>query len=190
MSRAPFVVIEGLDGAGKSTLATRLATRLGAVMLRTPPAELGAVRPVVDAAFAQSPIAAQLFYGASVVHASDRARALLSRATPVVIDRYWLSTLVYAQCRAAQVDLSAVEPVLARPDLTVFLDVDEDARRARLTARGMTDADRDSVVQRDALRARYLAALDGCALAGRVLRLDTSRATTDALVAAVLAEVA
>ncbi len=122
--RAPFIVVEGLDGTGKSTLAAHLAERLGATLLRTPATELSTVRPVVDEAFAQSPVAAQLFYGATVVLASDRARTLLAQGTPVVIDRYWLSTVVYAACRDAHIDLSPVEPVLLRPDLTVFVDAD------------------------------------------------------------------
>jgi dTMP kinase len=148
--RAPFIVVEGLDGTGKSTLAAHLAERLGATLLRTPATELSTVRPVVDAAFAQSPVAAQLFYGATVVLASDRARTLLAQGTPVVIDRYWLSTVVYAACRDAHIDLSPVEPVLLRPDLTVFVDADEDVRRdAARRTRGMTAADHDSVAQRD-----------------------------------------
>lgn len=188
--RVPFIVVEGLDGTGKSTLAAQLAARLGAALLRTPSQEFNAVRPVVDAAFAASPVAAQLFYGATVVHASDRARALLAQGTPVVIDRYWLSTVVYAACRNAHIDLSPVEPVLLCPDLTVFVEADEDVRRERLAVRGMTAADRDSVAQRESLRVRYLAGLSGCALSGAVLRLDSTRATPDELVERVLAEVA
>lgn len=188
--RPSLVVIEGLDGTGKSTLAGRLAARMGATLLRTPPAELASVRPAIDAAFARSPVAAQLFYGASVVHASDRARAILASGAPVVIDRYWLSTVAYAQCRDAHVDLSSVEPMLLRADLTVFLEVDERARRERLDARGMTAADRDSVTQRDVLRSHYLSALDASQLSGAVLRLDTSHATPEELVERVLAEVA
>jgi thymidylate kinase len=188
--RTPFIVVEGLDGTGKSTLAARLAARLGATLLRTPTSEFSAVRLVVDATFAASPVAAQLFYSATVVYASDRARSLLARGTPVVIDRYWLSTVVYAACRDAHIDLSSVELVLLRPDLTVFVEADENVRRDRLAARGMTEADRDSVAQRDSLRERYLARLSGCALSGAVLRLDSTRATPDELVERVLAVVA
>jgi len=187
---APFIVVEGLDGTGKSTLAVRLALRLGATLLRTPATELSAVRLVVDEAFAQSPVAAQLFYGATVVLASDHARTLLAQGTPVVIDRYWLSTVVYAACRDAHIDLSPVEPILLRPDLTVFVDADEGVRRERLTERGMTAADRNSVAQRDALRERYLTGLSNGPLCGAVLYLDSTRATPDELVERVLAAVA
>lgn len=190
MKPTRFIAVEGLDGTGKSTLAAALAARLGATLLHTPPREFCELRPVLDATFAPSPVATQLFYSATVVYASDRARQLLARGIPVVVDRYWLSTVVYAACRTCHVDLSAVEPVLLRPDLTVFVDADEAVRQQRLTARGMTRADRDSVDHRNELRGHYLTALAKKGFSRTVLYLDSTRSDTDTLVERVLAEVA
>lgn len=133
-----FVVVEGLDGVGKSTLAAALAQALGAELLATPPEELRQVRGAVDASFARSALARQLFYAATVADASDRVRALLRRGRPVVLDRYLLSTLVYAElvsgARALALDDLAAR--IAAPDATLLCVAPLAARKARLEARG------------------------------------------------------
>ncbi|MBI5516334.1 MAG: AAA family ATPase [Deltaproteobacteria bacterium] len=180
------MVLEGLDGTGKSTLASALCARLGAVSLRTPPEALAAVRPAVDAALAPSPIATQLFYAGTVALASDLAGEALAAGRSVVLDRYWLSTLVYASCRPQRVALRALESRLRRPDLTVYLTTDERVRAERLAARGVTRADRDSLARHRALRRRYDQALLTSPLAGAVLRLDAGSSSPEALADAVL----
>ena len=52
-----FIVIEGLDGTGKSTLARSLAQHLGAIHLRTPDESLASVRPILDAMLSETPSA-------------------------------------------------------------------------------------------------------------------------------------
>jgi MoxR-like ATPase len=44
----PLVVIEGLSGVGKSSLAPRLAVELGAIYYPSIPPELGPARSFVD----------------------------------------------------------------------------------------------------------------------------------------------
>ncbi len=181
MSPATFIALEGLDGTGKSTVAAALACRLGAELLRTPPAALATVRPLVDAAFDASPGARQLFYAATVAEASDRARRVLGAGRSVVIDRYWFSTVAYARVAAGSIDLSAVEPGLLRPDLTVFLTAAEPLRRQRIRARGATNADERSLLNGEAL-ARCYDELLATPFAGRVLRIDTAARTVEATV--------
>ena len=174
MNAGLFIALEGMDGTGKSTLVAALAQRLDAVTLRTPAAALASMRPALDACFAPSPVATQLFYAATVVLASEQARAARDAGRVVLIDRYWASTLAYAACRASSADLAAITPKLLVPDLTLYLTVDEDVRAARLAERAMTDADAASLAQREILRRAYDAALD--AFPGRRLeRVDTSR---------------
>jgi len=181
VSPATFIALEGLDGTGKSTIAAALALRLGAELLRTPPAVLAPVRPLIDGAFESSPTARQLFYAATVAEASDRARRTLAAGRSVVIDRYWFSTVAYARVREGSLDLSVVEPHLLRPDLTVFLQLEEPLRHRRVRTRGATAADERSLVTGEAL-ARCYDELLVTPFAGRVLRINTGALSVEATV--------
>ncbi len=181
---ARLIVIEGLDGTGKTTLARGLADALGAALLRTPPDDLAHVRAEIDRPLRESAVGAQLFYASTVALVSDRVRALLASGRSVVVDRYWSSTVAYAECRAAHVDLADVVAALRPADVTLYLELDEATRRERLASRGCTDADRDSIARLEALSAAYERALRG-PWNGRVVRLDvTGRAPGECLAAA------
>lgn len=184
--RPMLIAVEGLDGTGKSRLASALATRLGADLLRTPGVELAPLRAPLDAHFAPSAVATQLFYAATVALASTHARASLGQGRSAVIDRYWLSTVVYAKARAASVDLACVAETLVAPDLTVYLYADVETRARRLSLRGRTAADVDSLRNNLRLELSYRDALSKLA-PERVLPLDTASVTTEALADRVVA---
>lgn len=185
MPRPRFIAVEGLDGTGKSTLSRLLADALGAALLRTPPEELALVRPEIDRALRESAVATQLFYAGTVALASLRVRGHLAEGHSVVVDRYWASTVAYGTCRAQHVDLGDVAATLTPASLTVYLMVDEDARRERLEHRGCTAADRDSLALRERLAVAYERALVG-PWSGPVLRLDTTHRTPSQCANAVL----
>ncbi len=174
--RGRLIVIEGLDGTGKSTLARLLAADLGATCLASPSAELRALRSGLDAVLEQTPRARQLFYAATVMHVSERAEPLLRSGLDVVVDRYLLSTLAYAELRGRALDLDDVCSQLAIPDFTLFLDCDDRLRAHRITRRGReTDEDRRSLLEGARLRRTYGRLLNHHPLTGVVLRLDASR---------------
>lgn len=187
--RGRIVAIEGLDGVGKTTLARSLAGVLGAAHLTTPSERLRAVRATVDDVFAVHPIAAQLFYAASVVHASAEAARHVALGRDVVIDRYWISTLVHAPQRGRHLELAEVERELAPADVTLLLDLNDDERARRLTARGLSPHDRASLVPAaaHALRSRFRDLLRH-PIAGRGVELDVRGAAPDAVLAMALAE--
>jgi hypothetical protein len=62
------------------------------------------------------------------------------------MDRYWLSTVTYARARGCEGELSEVAAWVPVPDLTIWLTLDEAERRRRLTHRGMTPEDRETLV--------------------------------------------
>jgi dTMP kinase len=171
---AQMLVLEGLDGAGKSTLGTRVARRLGAVLLSTPPAELRSQRGAIDTAYSACGLASQLFYASTVALVSQQAHTLIHAGHDVVIDRYWLSTLAYDTLRPGAVDLRAVEAQLHPADLTVLVEVDEAERRRRIQERGLVTAgDLQSLRASRRLRRAFRDGLRH-AVAGRPLVLDVT----------------
>jgi thymidylate kinase len=167
-----LIVLEGLDGVGKSTLSQALAHAIDAVWMTTPSAAIRLWRAQADQAFRDHPVSAQLFYAATVAAASDEARPILESGRDVVIDRYWLSTWVYASLRSDQVDLDTVERWLRPADVTLFVDIDEHERRNRLAQRGTSIEDQHTLLPgaadrlRDAFREGLKRPMAG---AGRVL---------------------
>jgi len=134
--RGPWcVVLEGLDGSGKSALASELATRLGATCLATPLRDLKAVRPMVDRVFGEVGLARTLWYAAHVAEASAQAKRLHEQGDSVVIDRYWMSTLAYAHCQGSSLTLEEVLNQLHVPDLTVLIQAEPALRVRRLSER-------------------------------------------------------
>lgn len=134
----PFIVFEGVDGSGKTTIGKKLAQEIGGVYIRTPSEGYRPARSYVDSS--NSSEAKLLFYLSSVVHASHQI-ALSRQTKPVVCDRYVWSTLIPHSAYHG-VDLSLLEnslgfitKTLEIPTHTVLLTVSEDEQLRRLGLR-------------------------------------------------------
>lgn len=142
MKRGLFVVIEALDGVGKTTLVRDLAVAMGGLALDTPGEQVRPIRGAVLDALGDDQVARCLFYAATVIAQGRRARELADRGDIVVMDRYWGSTISYARARGVTVDLSTIGAAAPAPDATVLVTLDETDRVGRLIGRGdMTPAD-------------------------------------------------
>ncbi|AWY01096.1 hypothetical protein A8139_14740 [Marinomonas primoryensis] len=132
-----LIVIEGLDGVGKSTIAKALSTRLNADFLSTPDPSLREARKIIDKEYDDTPLARQLFYTSSVVHLSEKIKHLKEQGKVAVVDRYWLSTQVYHswKCGGLHFQLSEVVNQIQQPDFTVYLTLPLSIRNARLQSR-------------------------------------------------------
>jgi thymidylate kinase len=128
-----FIVFEGIDGSGKSTVSRLVAERTGGVYYSTPPEKYRQLRKTVDTS---SDLQRHYeFYRDAVIEASGELEAIESANKIVVCDRYWLSTLVYH--RAGNLVLDGSDFVrLKRPDLTVFLYVSPSEQSRRSQERG------------------------------------------------------
>ncbi|MFI1092652.1 thymidylate kinase [Streptomyces sp. NPDC020917] len=142
----PFVVLEGVSGIGKSTLAHALSQRLGATSLHTLPPPHTDWSALVNARLRSLPQFA--FYLSGLLHAADAIRATRS-VTPVVADRYVSSVVA---CHAAVHDIPVGEvaqllqpfrPYLEAPTRTFYLTCAETALRERLATK--RDAKRDDL---------------------------------------------
>lgn len=151
--RARFITLEGGEGAGKTTLARRLAEALAAAgqpVLRTrepggaPGAE--ALRGLMlHGAVSWDPVAeAMLMFAARREHLAKTIQPALEAGIWVICDRFADSTLAY-QCYGHGLD-SAVWRKLAdvalsgfAPDATLVLDLPPEAGMARALTRGLPD---------------------------------------------------
>ena len=150
MSGPFFLVVEGPDGAGKSTLARALAERFRAagddpVQVREPggtPAAEHARAVLLDPSLDLDPQTELLFVTAARAHLVQAViRPALAAGRVVVSDRYDLSTVAYQGAgRGLHPDVvTAVNTVATgglAPDLTLVLDVPDEVGRARLVAAG------------------------------------------------------
>ena len=145
-----LITIEGIDGAGKSTLAAalqaRLARRRPVQLLREPGgvALSERVREVVkDPGLRCDPRAEALLYAAARAQLVDeRVRPLLDAGTWVLLDRFVDSSLAY-QGVARGLGVAQVAAINAfatgglTPDRTLLLRVDPLTARARQSGRAI-----------------------------------------------------
>jgi dTMP kinase len=193
--RGRLITIEGLDGAGKTTLCAGLAAALpDARLLREPGGvELSErIRDLVkDPALEVDPRAEALLYAAARAQlVASLVRPLLDAGTTVLLDRFVDSSLAYQGAgRGLGVDaIRAINDVGTgglQPDLTLLLRIDPGAGRARQAGRGEAPdrLEREDAAFFDAIARAYddLAAAEP----GRFRVLDASQ-PPDAVLAAAL----
>ncbi|MEA2971723.1 MAG: dTMP kinase [Actinomycetota bacterium] len=166
-----FVVFEGGEGSGKSTQASRLAERLGAVLTLEPGGtEIGQrLRDVVlgDGGSTLAPRAEALLMAADrAQHVAEVVRPALEAGRPVVSDRFSGSTLAY-QGYGRGLDLGDLARLSGwateglEPDVVFLLDVDQEVAAARrCRPRDRIEAAGDTFHQRVVAGYQALAAAD------------------------------
>jgi dTMP kinase len=151
VARGRLITIEGLDGAGKSTLAEALRYEIAArglrvELLREPGGvELSErIRALVkDPSLAVSPRAEALLYAAARAQlVAERLESLLEEGTVVLLDRFVDSSLAYQGAgrslgveQVRMINLFATGPL--EPDRTLLLRISPEAGRARQRERAL-----------------------------------------------------
>jgi thymidylate kinase len=136
-----FLVIEGCNGVGKSTIVEYLSGRLGASTFHYPP-EFVNFRRDVQLDDRLAPLPRLGYYLAATLHLSDLVRAQLTQ-THVICDRYLASPLSLMLGESAIEETEArrlMEPFLSylcMPDLILLLTAEHSVASARIHKRSL-----------------------------------------------------
>ena len=187
MGKGLFIVLEGIDGAGTTTQARRLAEWLEAqgrvVMLTAEPTDgpVGQIiRQILQGRLTRGdtgePVAADettmalLFAADRSYHLQNIILPALGAGKVVVSDRHYISSVAY---QSVGVEMAWVETLNARfrrPDLTVMLDIAPEASLRRKQAQGQPAERYEKLRTLEAVRAGYLEAIEHARAAGE--RID------------------
>ncbi len=193
-----MITIEGIDGAGKTTLARRLLEALrerglDIELLREPGGVHAAERIrelVKDPAIVIGPRAEALLYAAARSQLVDEALGpLLDRGTWVLLDRFVDSSLAY-QGGGRELGIDAVREINRfatggiTPDRTLLLTIEPTLGRSRSLERG--EALDRLELEHDDFHARIAAAYERLADAEpqRIRRIDATQSEPEVLRAA------
>ena len=140
-----LVVVEGIDGAGKSTVLRRLAAHcaergLGCVASGEPTRGPWGMKLRQSMTEGRLPLDEELdlFLKDRAEHVATLIRPALAGGKVVLLDRYYLSTAAYQGARGADPAkiLEANEKFAPQPDLVLLLDFDPAGGIERIRARG------------------------------------------------------
>jgi dTMP kinase len=149
MDNSFFLVIEGNEGSGKSTISKVLNNRLKHLYNTCLTREPGGIQTAEEIREVilkdrnkqiEGLTEAFLFAAARSEHIEKKVKPALKRKEIVIMDRYYYSSLAY-QGYGRQLGFDRVKKINqpfidnAKPDLAIFLDVKEDIRLKRLNKR-------------------------------------------------------
>lgn len=150
-----LLVLEGIDGAGKSTLGRQLAAHahargLTAVVSREPTDGPHGTALRRSAKTGRLSLADELdlFLKDRAEHVATLIRPALARGEIVILDRYYLSTAAYQGARGADPAeiIARNEAFAPAPDLVLLLDIDPLAGTGRILRRGDQPDDFEAVI--------------------------------------------
>jgi dTMP kinase len=194
-----FLVLEGLDGSGKSELSRRLRAQLSAIYGERVLLTYEPYDPCVAGDYLRQALRKEIVVSnrtLALAYALNRADHLDRVIDPflrgagcvVICDRYLLSSLVYQTRDGMSMDDVLLLNAGARnPDLTLFLDVTPETSRQRLQGRQVKELFDD---QLEEMRQQYHAAIRYLEDRGETIRVIDANGTIDEVLNAVSAALA
>ncbi len=130
-----IVVLEGLEGCGKTTLGQQLSLSYGFTYVKVPPNEYNSVRAYI--AGNSEPYAAFYFYVSSLFAVQGLLRPFSQHPTThVIVDRYVHSTIAYHTLGRSFLHPCFEQKALINSDLTINVTCDDLVLFARREKRG------------------------------------------------------
>jgi len=194
-----FFVLEGLDGAGTTTQAARLAAHLrehGREVIETHEPTDGPVGRLIRQALRGEEGAVDrqtlpwMFAADRADHLTRLVEPTLARDADVISDRYLHSSLAYQSLDRPLDLVYSLNADFRVPDLTIFVRVPVDVCLARIEARGGVREIFEKREQLAAILEQYLLVLDRLEARGDSIAYVNGDAPVDEVEAAIRAAVA
>lgn len=134
-----FIVLEGIDGSGKSSLIDSIKEEHPEYYYTQEPSdsEPGKLAKKAEDQH-HSPYLDLFLYLADRVEHTEKIEGVLESGRTVLCDRYWGSTSAY-QAASEEISLEYSEsiqmPFILKPDITILFDIDPGASLERITER-------------------------------------------------------
>lgn len=157
MSKGKFIVITGLDGSGTTSLAKILSEKdPKGFFIHTPDDLFSDIRSVfADKVREYCPASHYHLYLSSVILASEIIKEKI-KTHNVYCVRYLMDTVVSHRVLGLNIqleyDLGYYQ--IAKPDLTIFIDINESIRQERISKRGKGKLDR--ILDNDHIREKFI----------------------------------
>ena len=188
MVRGYFIALEGIDGAGTTTQARRLAGRLrrtGRTVLLTREPSAGPVGRLIDRLITTCPTdqesTAEFHKTLALLFAADRLDHLtreilpaLSESRVVITDRYVLSSWAYQSVRVEESWVREINRHAPMADLTLVLDAPVDVCMERVGRRKCRLQVFEHAAFLRRVRARYRSIARQCARRHNVVLVDAA----------------
>jgi dTMP kinase len=187
--RGRFIVIEGIDGSGKSTQIQLLANRLTADKRKVyttaePTVSLtgGMLRDALRGVTKKTTceIAAmflldRIFHNVNPVNGIEK---FLASGVDVICDRYYYSSLAYQGSETDfdwVLDMNINCPEIRKPDICIFLDLDPDKCIERISKNRMVTEIYEEKSRLEKYRKRYFDIFEMLKFTDNIAVLDTDR---------------
>lgn len=147
-SRGPLIVVEGIDGSGKSTVVAAIATHLSSLGMQVVQSREPTTGPwgqKVRASFATErlPVDVEVEYllRDRQQHVRDIVDPALERGDAVVLDRYYPSMVAYQGAAGMSIDeLLELNAFAPRPTVLLILDLPAETALDRVRSRGVPNS--------------------------------------------------
>jgi dTMP kinase len=195
-----LIVIEGLDGAGTTTQARRLAAHLGAnAHLTREPSDgpigkliremLSGGHAIAGVALAQSTFGL-LFAADRLDHAQREVEPAIAAGKLVISDRWYHSSLAYQGTGADRDWITNLNSRALRPELTIFLRVRPEVAAQRRGARGEPEELFEAIEMQREVDEGYRATIAELVASGERIEVLDGELPPDQVFAQILALVA
>ena len=161
--RGLFIVLEGIDGSGKTTLRDGICNSLknnGFEAIPTAEPTNEKIGRFLRDGGTDNQLAEALLFVADRACHTDDIKEKLERGISVVCDRYYASTLAYQSAGSGGPDYDLLvtlnELATIEPDITFLLDIDPEKGLSRVDDRGEERSKFEKLEFQKRVRAKYL----------------------------------